>query len=41
MLLRKQECQLDNPAIKSGQIQDSLLVSLKQHGRLKHEQFLY
>ena len=36
-----QRCQLSNPAIEPRQIQDSLLVSLKQRGQLKHEQFLH
>ena len=30
-----QRCQLSNPAIEPGQIQDSLLVSPKQRGQLK------
>ena len=41
MLPMLQECQLNNPEIEFGQIQDSLLVSPKQHGRLEHEQFLH
>ena len=36
-----QRCQLSNLAIEPGQIQDSLLLPLKQCGQLKREQFLH
>ena len=35
------ECQLGNPITKFELIENNPLVSLKQHGRLEHEKFLY